>query len=129
MSEQEREMRRSEELLHRFLDGDLSPEEQSELDAFLAEDPEFFDIFKPVQKLFFRSTKVDRRYAVPFKGIIQVGFTYGEKHINRIYGYIAFDPTYLSTVTRWQVIFLNGDFGCASLFGGGCKIQGQFHWD
>ena len=40
MSEQEREMRRSEELLHRFLDGDLSPEEQSELDAFLAEDPE-----------------------------------------------------------------------------------------
>ena len=62
---------------------------------------EFLDIFKSVQKLFVRSTKVDRGYTIPFKGIIQVGFAYGKKRIDRIYGNIAFDTPYLSAVARW----------------------------
>jgi anti-sigma factor RsiW len=43
MSEQERQPRRSEELLHRFLDDALSIEEQAELDRYLADDPELVE--------------------------------------------------------------------------------------
>ncbi len=43
MSEQERQLQRSEELLHRFLDGALSSEEQAELDRYLADDPELIE--------------------------------------------------------------------------------------